>query len=179
MVQITEQVAALGKSQLEAALKLAEVAGSNLEKLTEVQLKSAKAAYEDSVKALRQLAAIKDPSELAALSSGAAQPAWDKAAGYVKEVYGAVSAAQTEFAAVLERQVAEFNRSVAATLDAVAQSAPPGAEGAVAGIKSAVNAANGLYDAMLKSARQLASIGEAGVTAATEHPVAGKKKTAA
>lgn len=179
MVQITEQVAALGKSQLEAALKLAEVAGSNLEKLAEVQLKSAKAAYEDSVKALRQVAAIKDPAELASLSSGAAQPAWDKAAGYAKEVYGAVTAAQTEFAAVLERQIAEFNRSVAATLEAVAQSAPPGAEGAVAGIKSAVNAANGLYDAMLKSARQLASIGEAGVTAATEHPVAGKKKTAA
>ena len=37
-VQITEQVAALGKSQFEAALKIAEVAGSNLEKLAELQL---------------------------------------------------------------------------------------------------------------------------------------------
>jgi phasin family protein len=179
MVQITEQVAALGKSQLEAALKIAEVTGSNLEKLAELQLKSAKSAYEDGAKALRQLAAIKDPAELASLSSGAAQPAWDKAAGYAKEVYSTVAAAQSEFATVVERQIAEFNRSVSATLDAVSQSAPPGAEGALAGIKSAVGAANGLYDAMLKSARQLATLGEASVAAATEQPAAAKKKAAA
>lgn len=175
MVQITEQVAALGKSQFEAALKLAEVTGNNLERLAEVQLKSAKAAYEDSVEALRQFAQIDDPAALAALASGAAQPAWDKATGYAKEVYHTLASAQTELASVLERQIAEFNRNVAATLDAVAQSAPPGAEGALAGIKSALNATNSVYDTMLKSARQLATLGEAGVSAATQQASAKKK----
>ena len=179
MVQITEQVAALSKSQLEAALKIAEVASSNLEKLADVQLKTAKAAYEDGVKALRHIASIKDPSELATLSTSAAQPTWDKATGYAKDVYQTVSAAQSEFASVLERQIAEFNRNIAVTLDAVAQSAPPGAEGALAGVKSAVNAANSLYDTMLKSARQLASVGEASVAAATGHTAGAKKKAAA
>jgi len=179
MVQITEQIAALGKSQLDATLKIAEVAGENFEKLAGVQLKSAKAAYEESVKALRQIASIKDASELAAFSTGVAQPTWDKAATYAKEVYQAVASAQNEFAAVLERQVAEFNRNVAVTLDAVIQSAPPGSEGALAGVKSAINAANGLYDTMLKSARQIATIGEASVAAATGQSAGSKRKAAA
>lgn len=179
MVPITEQVAALSKSQFEAALKIAEVAGSNLEKLADVQLRSAKSAYEDSMKALRQMASIKDPSELAALSTGAAQPAWDKASGYAKDLYQAVAAAQNDFASVLERQVAEFNHNVAVTLDAVIQSAPPGTESALAGVKSAINAANGLYDTMLKSARQVATIGEAGIAAATGQAAGTKKKASA
>ena len=179
MVQITEQVAALGKSQFEATLKIAEVAASNLEKLAELQLKSAKSAYQDGVKTLRQFASIKEPAELASLSGTAAQPAWDRATGYAKEVYSAVAAAQAEFATVLERQIAEFNRNVAATLDAVGQSAPPGAEGALAGIKSAISAANGLYDTMLKSARQLVTVGEASVAAAAEQQASTKRKAAA
>lgn len=179
MVQITEQIAALSKSQLDAALKMTEVAADNAEKLADVQLKSAKAAYEDGVEALRQIASIKDPSEFAALSSGAAQPAWDKATAYAKSLYETIAGAQSEFASVLEQQVSEFNRNVAVTLDAVIKAAPAGSEGALAGVKSAFQTANGVYDTMLKSARQLATVTEANIAAASGHPVSAKKKATA
>ncbi len=180
MVQITEQLTALSKSQLEAALKMAEVAGENFEKLAEVQLKAAKTAYEDAAKSLRQIASIKDVSEIAALSSGAAQPALDKASAYGRSLYEVLSTAQTEFAGVLEQQVSEFNRNLVVTLDALIKSAPAGSESALAGVKAAIQSANGVYETLVKAARQVAAATEASLATAASQPAApSRKKTAA
>jgi phasin family protein len=179
MVQITEQLAALSKSQLEAALKIAELTGENFEKLADVQLKAAKTAYEDAAKSLRQIASIQDVSEIAALSSGAAQPAWDKASTYARSLYEVLSGAQSEFASVLEQQVAEFNKNVVVTLDAVIKSAPAGSESALAGVKAAIQSANGVYETLVKAGRQVASVTEANLAAATSQTGTSKKKAAA
>jgi phasin family protein len=179
MVQITEQLTALSKSQLEAALKIAELTGENFEKLADVQLKAAKTAYEDAAKSLRQIASIKDVSEIATLSSGAAQPAWDKASAYARSLYEVLSAGQSEFAGVLEEQVAEFNKNLAVTLDAVIKSAPAGSEGALAGVKAAIQSANGVYETLVKAARQVAAVTEANLAAATSQPAGPSRKKAA
>jgi hypothetical protein len=79
MAQANDQLAAFNKAQMEAALKMAETAAEHMEKLAEVQLSAAKAAYANSLNALRQLAAAKDANELGNLTKGFAQPAWDEA----------------------------------------------------------------------------------------------------
>ena len=132
MVQVTEQVAAFNKSQLDALLKFAGLTAENMEKLADVQFKAAKSAYADSIKSLKQLAAVKDVNELASVTTGIAQPALEKATAYTKSVYDVVSSAQSEFASVLEEQVAEFNKNMVVTLDAAMKSAPAGSEGALA-----------------------------------------------
>jgi phasin family protein len=170
MVQITEQMSALGKAQLDAALKIAELAGENFEKLADVQRKAAKTAYGDLAKSLRQIAAIRDLGEIAALSSGAAQPAWDKASTYARNLFEVASAAQSEFAGVVEQQVADFNKSLVATLDAVIKSAPAGSESALAGVRAAIQSANGVYETLVKAARQVATVTEANLAAATSQP---------
>src|SRR5512134_1489155 len=76
MVQVSEQVAVFNKAQLDALLKIAELTAENMEKLADVQFKAAKSAYADSVKTLKQLAAVKDVNELASVTTGAAQPTW-------------------------------------------------------------------------------------------------------
>src|SRR5262245_39217281 len=98
MVAVSEQVAVFGKSQLEAALKAAELAAENVEKLVDVQFKAARSAYADSLKAFKQLASVKDVNDFATLTTGAAQPSFDKATAYAKSVYEVVSGAQTSFA---------------------------------------------------------------------------------
>src|SRR5512134_2988850 len=179
MVQISEQLAALSKSQLDAALKVVELSGENFEKLADVQLKAAKNAYEDAARSLRQIASVKDVTEIAALSSGAAQPAWDKASAYARSVYEVLSAAQREFAGVLEQQVAEFNKNLVLTLDTVIKSAPAGSESALAGLKATIQSANGVYETLVKAARQVADVTESKLAAATSQPAPAKKKAAA
>jgi phasin family protein len=177
MVQITEQMTALSKAQLDAALRIAELAGENFEKLADVQRKAAKTAYEDLAKSLRQIASIRDVSEIAALSSGAAQPAWDKASAYARNLYEVASTAQSEFAGVVEQQVADFNKNLVATLDAVIKSAPAGSESALAGVRAAIQSANGVYETLVKAARQVATVTEANLAAATSQP--SRKKASA
>jgi phasin family protein len=157
---------------------MAELAGENFEKLADVQLKAAR-PLRDAAKSLRQIASIKDVSEIAALSSGAAQPALDKAGAYARSLYEVLSAAHTEFASVLEQQVSEFNRNLVVTLDAVIKSAPAGSESALAGFKAAIQSANGVYETVAKTARQVASATEASLVAAASQPAPSRKKTAA
>jgi phasin family protein len=179
MVQVAEQVAVFNKSQLEALLKVAELTAENMEKLADVQFRAAKSAYADSVKTLKQLAAIKDVNELAGLTTGIAQPTWDKATAYTKSVYEVVSSAQSEFASLLEEQVAEFNKNMVVTLDAAMKSAPAGSEGAIAAVKSAIHSTNTVYETMVKTAKQMASVAEANIAAVAQVAPASKKKAAA
>jgi phasin family protein len=179
MVQVSEQVAVFNKSQLDALLKIAELTAENMEKLADVQFKAAKSAYADSVKTLKQLAAIKDVNELASVTTGVAQPTWDKASTYAKSVYEVVSSAQAELAGLLEEQVAEFNKNMVVTLDAAMKSAPAGSEGAIAAVKSAIHSTNTVYETMVKSAKQLASVAEANMAAVAQVAPASKKKAAA
>jgi phasin family protein len=175
MAQVTDQVAAYNKAQLEAALKMAEAAAGHMEKLAEVQFQAAKAAYANSVSALRQLTAVKDVSELARLTTGMAQPALAQASEYAKSLYDVVASAHAQFAVNLEKQVAEMNKNMMTALDAAMKSAPPGSEPALAAAKSALQSTNAVYETMVKAAKQMASLAEANSSAAS-HSASGKKK---
>jgi phasin family protein len=178
MVPVTEQFAALNKTQLESVLKAAEFAAENFEKLADVQIKASKAALADSLKTFKQLATLKDVGELASLSVTTAQPSWDKANAYVKSVYDVVAAAQAEFAELLEAQVSEFNKTMVVTLDNALKNAPAGSESLVAPVKSAIHSTNALYESVVKAAKQLAAVTEANISAVTAPPAAPKKKAA-
>jgi phasin family protein len=168
MAQATDQLAAFNKAQMEAALKVAEAAAEHMEKLAEVQLNAAKAAYANSLNALRQLAAVKDVNELTNLTKGIAQPSWNDATAYAKNLYSVVAAAQSQFAANLEQQVSELNRTMIASLDTAMKSAPPGSEAAFAAAKSAVESTKSVYETMVKAAKQMASVAEANIAAPSQ-----------
>ena len=175
MAQVTDRVAAYNQAQLEAAFKIAEAAAEHMEKLAEVQFQAARAAYANSVSTLRQLTAVKDVNELASLTTGMAQPALDQATEYARSVYNVVASAQAQFAANLEKQVAEMNKNVMAALDAAMKSVPPGSEPALVAAKSALRSTNTVYETMVKAAKQMANLAEANVSAASQ-TASGKKK---
>ncbi len=178
MVQINDQVAALGKAQVDTAIKGVEVAVETLGKLTELQFESAKTAYAESTRALRQLAGVKEPQQLVTFANGAAQPAWDKTSAYAKSVYEIVSGAQGEVATLLEQHVADLNKTVVVALDAAAKSAPPGSEGVVSALKSAVQSGNLWYETAVKTARQLTAATEASIASATAQASPSRRKAA-
>lgn len=162
-----EQFAATNKANIETLLSLTNSAFANVERLAALNLNTARSVLEDSVANTKALMAVKDVQELIALQSSLAQPLVEKAVAYARSVYEIASQSQEELSKVLEGQVAEVNKGVAAALDKVAKSAPAGSDVAVAAVKSAIAAANSAYDSFNKAAKQAAEITEANVTAAT------------
>ena len=187
MFATPEQRAATNKANIEVVLTLANTAFANAERLAALNLNTARSVLEDGVANAKALLAAKDLQELVSLQTAMAQPMIEKAVAYSRNVYEITSQAQEEVAKVVEGQMSEANKNVAAALEKAAKSAPAGSDVAVAAVKSAIAAANSAYDSMTKAAKQVAEIAEANVAAATSATVkavgastskAGSKKAA-
>lgn len=177
MYQTPEQLIALNKSAIDAALRIAGVALQGAEKLIDVQMQTAKDALAEGASNIRALTAVKDAQDLAALRGTVFQPSMEKATAYARSVYGVAAATQSELNKLLEAQVSEFNKNVVSALDKAAKNAPAGAEFAVSALRSAVAASNAAFDNLSKVAKQFAEVTEANVAAATQ-ATSTKKKAA-
>ena len=166
-----EQFAASNKANVETMLTLANAAFASAERLTALNLNTARSIMEDGVANTKAMLAVKDVQELMNLQTSLAQPIVEKAVAYARSVYEITSQSQEEMGKVFEGQVAEMNKGVASALDKAAKSAPAGSDVAVAAVKSAIAAANSAYDSMSKAAKQVAEIAEANVAAATNATV--------
>ena len=175
MYQTPEQLFALNKTNLDAAMRFAGVALQSVEKLVGLQIDTAKAALADSADSVRALAAVKEPKDLVALRDRMLQPTLEKASAYARNVYDVAVSAQSEINKLVEAQIADYNKSVVSALDKAASNAPAGSEFAVAALRSAVGSANMAFDNMSKVAKQFAEITEANVVAATKATTAKKK----
>lgn len=171
MFATPEQFAATSKANVETLVSLANTSFASAERLSALNLNTARTFLEDSVANAKTLLAVKDAQEFLTLQSGLAQPAVEKAVAYARSVYEIVSQTQEEFSKVVEAQVAELNKAVTAALDKAAKSAPAGSDVAVAAVKSAIAAANSAYDSVTKAAKQVAELAEANLEAATSATV--------
>ena len=173
MITKPEHVAAAGKAQLDATVRFATIAAEGAEKLLDLHLSNAKLTFNEAVKSAKALTELKDVSQVASWAGTSFQPSLDKATAYAKRFYDVATATQQEISVLLEEQVAEFNKNVSVALDAASKSAPAGSESAVAAAKSVIDVANSVYDTLSKATRQVSSLTEANIAAAS-----GKKKAA-
>jgi len=171
MFATPEQFASTNKSNVEAALTLANTAFASAERLAALNLNTARSLLEDSVSSAKALLGVKDIQGFMSLQSTLAQPAVEKAVAYSRSVYEIATQTQEEVSKIVEAQFAETNRNVASALDKAAKNAPAGSDVAVAAVKSAIAAANSAYDSMTKAVKQVAEITEANVAAATNATV--------
>ncbi|MCB1961174.1 MAG: phasin family protein [Rhodocyclaceae bacterium] len=171
MFATPEQFAATNKANVENVLVLANAAFASVERLSALNLNTARSFLEDGVANTKALLAVKDAQEFVTLQSALVQPAVEKLVAYSRSVYEIATQSQEEVSKLVEGQVAEINKGVAAALDQAAKSAPAGSDVAVAAVKSAIAAANSAYDNMNKTAKQVAEIAEANVAAATSATV--------
>ncbi|MBI3526837.1 MAG: phasin family protein [Betaproteobacteria bacterium] len=167
MITKPEQVAAAGKAQLDATVRFATIAAEGAEKLLNLQLKNARITFNEAVNSAKALTELKDVSEVASWAGTSFQPSLDKAAAYAKSFYDVATGTQQEISALLEEQVAQFNKYVSVALDTALQSAPAGSEAAVAAAKSVIDVAHSLYDTVSKATKQLSSLTETNVAAAS------------
>lgn len=171
MFATPEQFAASNKANVEAFLTVVNSAFASAERLAALNLNTARAAFEDTMANTKAMMGVKDVQEMVSLQTALAQPLIEKAVAYNRSVYEITTQNQDEVSKLVEVQVAEMNKNLAAALDNAAKSAPAGSDVAVAAVKSAIAAANSAYDSVSKAARQVAEITEANVAAATSATV--------
>lgn len=162
-----EQIAAANEANVAAALSLANSAFANAERLTALNLNTARAALDDSFANVKALLSAKDPQELVSLQSALAQPMVEKSVAYARGVYEIASQAQEELSKLVEGKVADLNKNLAAALEKAAKSAPAGSEAALAAVKTAIDSANSAYDSVTKAVKQVTEMAEANAEALT------------
>jgi len=170
-----DELGAHAKNNVESALKFCETTAEAVEELFELNLKTLRAASADALKQIKALSAAKDVQELASLQTSFAQANAEKVFGYGQAVHGWSSEAQSEISKLIEAQIAEINKNLAAALDKAAKSAPSGSEFAFAAVKSAMTATNQAYDAFAKAGKQVSDMTEATLNTAQS---ASRKKAA-
>lgn len=170
LVNKIDELTANGKANVEVALKAITSSFGNLERLTALNINTARTLLDDNVGAARAMLSAKDVRELVGLQASLAQPMVEKLAAYNRSVYEIVSQNQSEFVRLVESQIADLNKKFTSALDSAAKSTPV-SDVAVAAVKSALAAANSVYDNANKVAKQVAEIAEANMTAATNATV--------
>jgi phasin family protein len=176
MYQAPENLVDLNKANIETAMKFAGIALQGAERMMELQLKAAKAAFADSVEGAKALASVKDLQQFAALNDKVAQPSIEKATAYARSVYDVAAATQAEFNKIIEEQIAEFNKQTVAALDKMVKTAPAGSELGIATLKSSIAAVNSAYDNLSKVAKQFTEVTQSNMDAVAKQAASGVKK---
>jgi len=176
MYQAPENLVEMNKANIETAMKFAGIALEGAERMIELQLKAAKAAFADSVEGAKAIASVKDLQQLAALNDNLAQPSIEKATAYARNVYDVATTTQAEFNKIVEKQVAEFNKQTVAALDKMVKTAPAGSELGIATLKSSIAAVNSAYDNLSKVAKQFTEVTQSNMEAVAKQAVSGVKK---
>jgi phasin family protein len=172
----TEQFAAANKAAVVSLLAVFNITLASLERITTLNLSTARTVLEDTAAGAKALAGAQDAKEAAAIQSALAQPALEKAVAYTQAVVEISKDTHEALAKVVEAQFGEFQKSVAGLLKQASEAAPAGSEGAMAAIQSAIAAANSAFANMNASARQIAEATQANVVAASKATSAAAKK---
>jgi phasin family protein len=99
--QTPEQLIALNKANIEAALRFAGVALQGAERLIDLQLSTAKTVLNEGFESAKALASVRDFEQLAALKDTLVQPSVEKATSYAKQVYDVATATQSELGRIV------------------------------------------------------------------------------
>ena len=169
MYNASEQFAEISKSNVEQATKFAALAMENTEKLVALNISAAKAAYAHGVEGASAVASVKDVKELLALPTKYAESGVQYTIGYSRNLYEVMSAAQAQYSAFAEEAIAGYTKGLASWVEKASQSAPAGSEAAINAMKSTVAATTAAFDQFQKASKQVVSLTDASVRAASDN----------
>ncbi|MFC5475357.1 phasin family protein [Paraherbaspirillum soli] len=182
MSTVAEQFSAAAKANFEANLALytdfTTKAFAGVEKLIDLNLTAAKASLEDSQAATKKLLAAKDLQEFFSLSVAQAQPNTEKAIAYGRHLASIATSTHADLTKAAEAQAAETKRKIIDFVEQASKNAPPGTEGAVAFVKSAIGNANAGYEQIAKSTKQAVEVIESNVNSAVDQFTLAASKSA-
>ncbi|MDE2342829.1 MAG: phasin family protein [Betaproteobacteria bacterium] len=178
MYNAPEQVTEFNKSALNAALQLAKISLDTAERLVGLNLEAGKETFTDASDALRTLSDVRDPQGLLDLRTKLTEKSVEQFTAFSRSLYDVSAHAQSQISALLEAHVADWNQSVAKSIDQAIKAAPAGADVAIAAVKSTVAATAAALDGVTKTAKQVANFADASVKATVDAASAALKPAA-
>lgn len=167
MFNATEQFAEISKTNVAQATKFAALSMESAEKLMKFNLGATKVVMAQSVEGAQAVAAIKDVQDLLALRTKIAETQMQYAMGYSRNLYDLAQEAQAGYTALTEEAFAMYTKGVAAWVDTASKSAPAGSDVAFNAFKSTIAATTAAFDQFQKASKQVVSMADANVRAAS------------
>ncbi len=181
MYATPEQFTDANEARMDALFAVAHAQLAGLERMSALNLNATRTAFEHGVNQLRALLSVRDTQELMNLTAASAQPTLATAIGYSRSVYELAVQTQVEMTELAEAQAADMHRTVVSLLDELTETAPAGSEFGVAAVKSAIAAANSVYESLamvMKPATGMAAPKVAATSTATVVKKSGIRKAA-
>jgi phasin family protein len=167
MYNPTEQFAEFNKTNVAQATKFAAISLENAEKFVKFNLGAAKNAFAQSVENAQAVAAVKDVQDLIELRTKFAEAGMQTAVGYSRHLYELATEAQAEYSALAEEAFGVYSKGITQWVDNASKSAPAGSDVAVNALKSTIAATAAAFDQFQKASKQVTSMADANVRAAT------------
>jgi len=161
-----QQLAASNQATVESLLALANTALATAERVAALNLEAARGALEDGAASAKAVLGAKDPQQALAAQSALVQPAVEKAVAYSKSLMEISSASQQQVANALEATFSGYQKHVADLVEQASKAAPAGSEQVFAGIKAAMEQANGAFANLTAMTKQMSETAQANLAAA-------------
>lgn len=173
-----DQFAALHKTNLANLAMMSKSTIDSFQKLTELNLQTARTALTEGQESLKAVLAGKDLRDVLAVQSSVAQPAAEKAITYARQVCEIAAQAQAELARAVEEQYEQNHRNLQAFVDTFVKNAPAGSEAISALLQSTVEAAGNTYRSAQAVSNQMTEFARGNLAAASTAASAAAGKAA-
>lgn len=157
------------KANLDLLQQMTAKVMDGTEQLTQLNIKTARAALDTSFANYRALLAVRDAQGMADLQSTLGNPSaqMEQVMEYGRQVYDVCSSTQAGVTSLLEEQMVSNTQRMQGIVEEMARNVPAGAEPVVAAFKSAVDGANTVYENASKAARKAKEMAEANMASAS------------
>jgi phasin family protein len=175
-----EQIAATRKAGMDALISLAQAQFAAFEQVSALNFNTGKAVLEGGINHAKAFMSAKRAQDLVQLNQAAAQPLFDKAIAYSRDLNAVVAQARAEVFRASEARAIEANRAVIKMLDDMTKTPPAGLGVPVITIKSVLAATSAACENYAGFAQQAADMAKANISCSTAAKVtkAGKRKAA-
>ena len=177
-----EKIAAAAKTNVEASLSSASAFVATVftavERVSTLNLATARTAFDESVAFSKAVLAAKDPQAIAALNLAAVTPSVEKSIAYGRSLSVIGTDTKEELTKLVEAEAAVLGKNFDASLEELFKNAPAGSEAAVKAVKAALANASTAYEGATKAAKQVAAATQASVEKAAEAAVQNVEKGA-
>lgn len=145
--------------------------------LSDLNVKTARAAVDDGVALSQGMFAAKDPKALLELQVGAVTPALQKSIDYGKSLSTIAVQTQAELLKLVEAEIAHWLQGAIVTLEGLDKDAPAGSEFAVKALKTVIANAATAYESASQAAKEVTEAAQANVDSAAAAAVETVSKT--
>lgn len=177
MIKNSEQIANLNKNAIDALMSIANTALASAERLTTLNLNTARSVLEDGTANVKAMSEAGNPQELINIVTSQTQPAIAKATAYGASLQEISGEAQAELTSAIEKMVGEYQKSLSSLLEEAAKNSGGNAMPAFSALQNVINSANSAFGNLQSSARQLAEQAQANMQAVNKATTAAISKS--